>query len=123
MNNNDERDYAEEAANRAIVNAKPCATTGCSNPERWHAIPEGNAMGSDAPRRCAECCDAIARHSIAPRMLVNTSQLAPWGSIPRDYRSTGEDGARRVLVLDETFGKGTVLAPWFGPFAAGVDNA
>lgn len=36
-----------------------CATPGCDRPARWISITEGNTLGSAAPRRCVQCCDAI----------------------------------------------------------------
>lgn len=74
----------------------------------WYSIPEGNERGSQAPPRCGECCDAIADHGITACGLYDLTQLAKWSTIPRDYRSVGSDGIRRLLVLITS---GTALVP------------
>lgn len=89
-----------------------CATGHCTGEAVWHAVPEGNEWGSKAPRRCVQCCDAIAWHGISAGGLYDLAQLAPWSQIPRDYRGVGLDGVRRVLVL---IASGTALVPWYGP--------
>lgn len=36
-----------------------CATEFCTNDARWISIREGNVLGSQAPKRCNICCNAI----------------------------------------------------------------
>lgn len=44
-----------------------CATENCDRPARWYSIPEGNAFGSKAPRRCEPCCNAICEAIVTLR--------------------------------------------------------
>lgn len=53
--------------------AGTCATPCCGRPWRWHSITEGNALGSQAPRRCTVCCDAIGEAMQAHRQKWVTS--------------------------------------------------
>lgn len=43
------------------MSEQQCATEGCERPARWIPIVEGNRLGSNAPRRCTECCNAISQ--------------------------------------------------------------
>ena len=43
----------------AIEMDKQCATEFCTREAMWISIREGNVLGSQAPKRCDICCNAI----------------------------------------------------------------